>query len=381
VRLLDRARTNVDAAIAEINGLDAVAQAETCLQVHPERRHELLELLERPADVVPLLPELELVRTLLGGGLADTHWLLEHATPAQHVACVDLHCWRESAFDRHRFRDWLDAMLHAGSRTLCAALTELDLETWVMALRDMASVSLVPSEHAETEDGLFYFSAGDPADADRLREIVRVTLAEEPNLYLRLVTALFNETTFDAEEHALHGHRGRMLDMGFPDREAAMWAYRPLRPEAADSVEPACAATRSSGVGVPLVVSSGLLAQALSDLPEGLASEVQSSMLAVGNALAIADQLELTAADTGSACLERALCGIERGLQALTAQRGRLAHEVLAETRPLDLFRIGFTLDPSLGPSRRAQTVSEGLEEPDEDDPLLQGLLALIAEE
>jgi len=377
-RLLELARTDYDAAFRALNELEPEAQARACLEVQPEQRHRLLELLEEPAEVVPLLPEVELVRTLIEGGLADTHWLLAHASAPQRVACVDLHCWKDGSFDARRFRQWLDALIEAGSEEVIAALEELDLEIWVLALRDLGHLSLTPSDFAESEDGLLYFSSESAADADRIRELFRTCLTEAPSHYLRLVTALFNEDPFDSEEHALRWHAARMTDLGFPSREEAMRAYTPLRPEDAHSARASSGATDEVARDGALVTASKLLESALQELPGERADEIQAAMLAVGNTLAVADRRDLSCGETGAECLRRALRGIELGLRILCEQRGRAPHEVLSVTLPLDLFRVGHTRDPSLG---RSSVPREGEPQEEGSDPLYDALLELIGEE
>jgi len=419
---LELARKDVDAAVEALRQLEPVAQARVCLEVHPERRHQLLELIEAPGEVVPLLPEVELVRTLRGGGLEDTHWLLEHASATQRVACIDLCCWRDGVFDPERFRDWIDALIEAGSEALLAALTDLDLELWVLALRDLAHLSLAPSEFAESEDGFLYFTADTAADAERVRQILRVCLSECPSEYLRLVAAVFNEGVFDAEEHALCWRTGRMSDLGFPERNDAMRVYRPLRldlasvgelrdanalssenrqakmrepnPRQSDARQSdarqsntresksRAATTRAESVQPAvelLAVSSTLLGDAVARLPLELADEVQAAILAVGNTLAVADELDLGSADTGVECLGRALRGIELGLRAACGHLGCEPNVLLAETRPLDLFRIGYTLDPSLGRAAVPEAVDR--EDAAEADAFYDALLELFRTE
>ena len=93
VALLRLGRSDRAAARARLRELAPAELASLAQELRPESRSEFLMLVERPEDVVPLLPEAELVHTVRAGGMSDAAWLLELATPEQRVACFDLDCW------------------------------------------------------------------------------------------------------------------------------------------------------------------------------------------------------------------------------------------------------------------------------------------------
>ena len=341
-------RAGIDQSVAAFSRLDPAAQVEVCLQLSPAERHELLTLVESPGAIVPLLPGAELARTLRGVGLEDAGWLLAHASPEQRVACVDLDCWHGSTFSRERFREWLDAMLEAGDETLLSALRALDLSVWVVAIRDMVAPSLGETDDSFTEDGLFHFTATDGRDEDRMRAFIRITMSQEPEVYLGLVAALLNESTVDSEELALRWRAGRMADAGFPDRDDAMLVYRPLAVAAVGPISRLV--RRADGLGAILVAPSAAasLEAALRELPEERALELARGWIALSNMLAVADRLELADPDTGRRCLEKAIRGIGTGVAAITERTGEPAAAVLAAQTPVDLFRVGLSIDPEL---------------------------------
>ena len=73
-------------------------------------------------------------------------------------------------------------------------------------------------------------------------------------------------------------------------------------------------------------------------------------VLAVANTLAVADGMPLADADSIPVAMGKALRGIDRGLAELSRARRQEPEVVLDHTRPLDLFRIGATLDPEIAP-------------------------------
>jgi hypothetical protein len=83
------------------------------------------------------------------------------------------------------------------------------------------------------------------------------------------------------------------------------------------------------------------------------------SILAVANALAVADELPLAERETVERSLAKALRGIERGLAAGVRARSQSPGTVLDATPALDLFRIGATLDPELSPRKTRADLRE----------------------
>lgn len=119
---------------------------------------------------------------------------------------------------------------------------------------------------------------------------------------------------------------------------------------------------------LPQRLAGTLVGRALAELPAELAADVLGYVLAVANALAVADGLMLSDPESVPRALTKAVRGIDRGLAELATARGQAPHEVLAQTLPFDLFRIGATLDEELRPRGRSLAdIEEDEETPDFD--------------
>ena len=356
--LLGLVRKDRAAARERLGALSPDQLADACQELRPAVRGELLLAMETPEAVVPLLPEAELVATVVAGGLGDSAWLLELATPEQRVACLDLDCWRRHDLSLPRLIEWLDALIEAGRPTLLRALEEFDLELWLLALARMADVMVIGKEEEAppgwfTEDGVCYFYAHSDEDFARVKEIAQAAFSEAQPIYWQLVYGSLFETLSECEEYALRWRTSRLSDLGFPDREQAMQAYRPLRVEEAPTVEVGAgddAQTLIPFHGLPQQLRTTLVGRALAGLPEGRAADVLGYVLAVANTLAVADGMPLADADSIPVAMGKALRGIDRGLAELSRARRQEPEVVLDHTRPLDLFRIGATLDPEIAP-------------------------------
>ncbi len=381
--LLRLAEHEPSTARSLLNALSPTKRAVACLQLRPHQRGVLMDLLEEPEEVVLRMPEVELLQTIRATGFEDAAWLLAHSTPEQRVACIDIDCWSRSELQLRKFREWTDALILAGGDALLRSLHEFDTETWVLALRDMADIVVAdpmvePYGHY-TEDGVVFYRPRAVGDRERIRHIFCVLISESPKRYWQLIHGVTYEDPYETADYALRWRDGRMADLGFPERDQAMEAYRPLAVEQAQTLEVGAGAGRPDRVQPPLsslprAVRGSLVARALRELEPELAGDVLGNVLAVANTIAIADQLDLSAPESLPKALRKAIRGIDQGLRELSTQRSEPTHRVLASTRPLDLFRIGMTSDAGLAlePAPEEDLYEELLDligiQPDEDE-------------
>jgi len=355
IELLRRGRKDRRATRELLRTLAPADLAAACQDLRPEARNEFLMLIDHPEEVVPLLPAAEVCITIRAGGMSEAAWLLELGTPEQRQACVDLDVWREGTIRHERAIEWIDALIEAGRDTLVKGLTDLDPEFWVLSLQRMTDVVVVGREDERpegffTEDGVVYFRGQSDADFARVKEVMQTAFSEAQPYYWKLVYGALFELPSECEEFALRWRQGRLADLGFPDFETAMRVYRPLQPDALeslplDSLESESPAALVRQHELPAQLRGSLVGEALSELSPERAADVLGYILGVANSIAVADALPLSDGDSVPKALEKAVRGIDRGLRAL-AERTRTAPARLLETtRPLDLCRLGFTLD------------------------------------
>jgi hypothetical protein len=318
------------------------AIAEALQELMPVLRNEILELVDCVDEVVPLFPEAELASTIVATGVVDAGWLVEFATAEQRAACVDLDCWRGIHFSPSRLMDWIDALIEAGEETLVAALDELDLELWVLALQSMARFKVVQTPLVLLHE-------------ERLRAILDAARAHPRDYYWTLVHGAMGSSREELELEAAYAQATRLADLGFPDREHAMRAYRPLAPDATPIVDAGGEAEDSGLVAAPQLpqrLAGTGVGRALAELPADRAADRLGLVLAVANTLAVADELPLAEPESIRESLAKAVRGIDLGLEELARSRKQSPARILDTTLPLDLFRVGVTLDPTLRPLR-----------------------------
>jgi hypothetical protein len=351
IRLSRSDKSRAKAALAAMSN-DELARA--CQDLRLELRDEFLMLVEHPEDIVPLLPEAELVQTVRAGGMSEAAWLLELATPEQRIAAFDLDCWTGSELQVARVQEWLDALIEAGRPTLVKALEEMDLEVLLLAMHAETEVAVVSKEQVPpigyfTPDGVVYFGTAPDASPHRVHEISHALFAEDQPLYWRLVYGMLFESPSECQEYALRWRANRLQDLGFPDLEQAMRVYRPLQVErVADWVPPTAEGALVESIQLPRQLRGTLLGEALAKLPVARAADLLGYVLGVANSLAVADGLPLSESESVPRALEKAVRGIDTGLRELARARDEAPEQVLDRTAPLDLFRVGATADPSL---------------------------------
>jgi hypothetical protein len=373
VALLRLGRSDRAAARARLRELAPEEVGSLVQELRPEARTELLMLVERPEEVVPLLPEAELVHTVRAGGMTEAAWLLELATREQRVACFDLDCWNGQELVVTRVQEWLDALVEAGRPTLVKALGEIDLELLILALRAETQIAVVakedvPPEGWFTPDGVVYFGVPSDESPHRVHEIAQSLAGDSPALYWRMVYGALFESPAECEEEALRWRSARLSDLGFPDREQAMRVYRPLAPErVSDWTPPVESSELVAAVSLPRQLRGSLLGEALAKLPERQAADVLGYVLGVANSLAVADGLSLSEPESVPRALEKAVRGIDAGLRELARARNQPPERILERTAPLDLFRVAATADPSL--RARAKSTEERDDAGDDASP------------
>ena len=350
-----------------MNSPEQVAGA--VVELPPDERVEVLLEAERVREIVPLLPVVAFATTVRGAGIEEAGWLLEYASAEQRVAAVDLDCWKDFHFSPSRLFEWIDAMIEAGPETLAAAFSELDLELWILALKEMADFSVLPGGLGE-HDGVVSYEPRPGGHEERLYEILTTAQTESPWHYWAFVYGAMIDSREECAEYAVRLHRGRLNRLDFPDREQAMRAYRPLALDAVppiDVVERPDTRAITAAPQLPQRLAGTLVGRTLGELPRERAAEVLGYLLSVANALAVADELPLSDNASAERSFAKALRGIDRGLAEFARARDQSLAAVLDSVQPLDLFRIGATLNPELQPRKTPAQFQEEEERADWD--------------
>lgn len=356
------ARDDLAAARRALEELPVEAQLALVCETPLARRSELLSLLPEPERVIPLLPEAELCFTVKAIGLADAPWILEHATPAQIVACVDLDGWSGTLPDRASIDAWIDALAETPGSSFLRSLRALDPEIAVLYLKNRIAVFLKPSDDdwqppdgAQTLDGQFYLVA--LRDGDDLASILTMLhgLFEcDYWTYFRLLQGVIWELDSENEEWALRWRSGRLEDLGFPPWDEAMRIYEFVRPEERAAIAPD---DRPLDLGawrlpvwMPRLPSARDARHAIFRAIEALRDDERTAcfyaFVAVANKLAVADRLPLGDAESTPLAIEKVARFASVGLEYLAREHDLAPADVLRRVSIERLFRVGANLEP-----------------------------------
>ena len=362
-RVLDLARRDRGAAVREIARLSIDRQVDLVCATPVAHRAAVLDLLPDPDLVIARLPEAELCFTAKAMGLESATWLLEYATPEQVTTALDLDAWSGLEPAPARLDAWLDALASTSDDALHRSLSGLDPELLVHWLMSRIAVVQKPDDDpgwqppagGHTLEGQFYFvplREGD--DAAAILRVLHLLFERDYWTYFRLMQGVIHELPSDNLEWALRWRSGRLLDLGFPAWEEAMGLYGHLRDGERARIE---------ADSHPLDVDAWRLPVWMPGLPatsdaEHLVFRVLAAVspderrgaffafVAVANAVAVADRMDLADAETTPAAIEKAAVWISRGLAHVAQANGLDATEVVRRVSLRRLFRVGANLDP-----------------------------------
>jgi hypothetical protein len=362
-RILDLASKERAAATRAIRGMALDQQVALVCDTPLSRRSAILELLPAPEAVIPLIPEAELCFTVKAIGLEDAAWLLEHATPEQVVACVDLDGWRGTDADRPAIDRWLDTLALTTDSTFLRSIRALDPELVVLFLKHRIRCfqkpdddeGWQPPEGSLTVEGQFHFVAireGD--DLESLVAMLRALFVADYWVYFRMMQGVIHELDIVNEEWALRWRTGRLEDLGFPPWDRAMDIYHFIRREDRTAI-PEEATSLDVGewhlpVWMPSLPASAdhqhLLFRTLAQLDEFERRSALYAFIALANKVAVADRMELSDAESTPIAIDKAADFASVGLEFLSTELGLDAADVLRRVSIQRLFSVGANLEP-----------------------------------
>ncbi len=358
IRLARRDRRAAEAAMA---ALDTEAQAALVCETPVQHRTVLLELAPDLESLVPSLPEAELCFTAKTIGLADAGWLLEHASPEQLVACVDLDAWHGTEPAPANLAEWLTALANAGDAALRHACETLDMELLLLYLKEKIEVVQKPTDEGwepapgfQTLDGQFYFRAWQAGDDLTLPlRLFHSLFRDDYWQYFRLLQGVLHETESHCRIWAERWRIGRLQDLGFPPREETLELRAPLPPHKLSELPKTESALENLSWKLPVWQpqlptardARQLVFRAAADLGESERSAFFYTFLSAANAVAVLEELPLGDVESTPRAIERTAELTSRGLEHLVAVHPLDATALLRRVSLERLLRIGFSLE------------------------------------
>jgi hypothetical protein len=377
-QILVLARKDKRAAATALKPLSLDEQVALVCETSLQRRSTMLELMDQPEDVIPLIPEAELCFTIKAVGITEGSWILEHATESQLVACADLDAWQGIVPNIDSMGAWLEIFAEAGEETLLRAAHSIDTELWVLYLRDRILVELKPNDNeswqppigGQTLDGQFYFTARrNSDDAAAIAKLLAKLFVADYWLYFRLMQGTEWEIDSDLEEWAMRWRTGRLQDLGFPSWDDAMRIYGFLRPDKRAEL-PNENITLDGGefelpVWVPPLPASHDAKHAIFRAAAELNTDERQafffSLITLANKVAMADGVALGDLETLPNTIEKIATLASLGLEFVATEHGIDLAAAVRRANLERLFRVGANLDRTRAEDGRV-SYSETLE-------------------
>lgn len=378
--LMDLAARNPEALAARVARLGVREQAELALRLPAEDRLRLLLHAPKPMRLVRSIPDAELYLTVRDVGPADAMPLLALASADQLHHLIDLESWRGDRFDADRCGAWVALLQEAGEATLRRFLRTADdellvllLQRWVrldeMQFDDMPDAGghgqseTGDEEGHVTPDGNHRFRPERDEHAPAIARMLRMLFVEQPQRYLRLLSAATWTLPAEAEEEALRWRASRLEEHGYPDPDEARTIYAPAAPDRGSAAGPASGASPSAvlpidvpdaggdaeadapvpsaRVALRLPIEAGLLAPALERLDPEACERALAETVALANRILVADGLDTGDREAHRAALAKAAGYLQIAFDARRATDASAAAAALARRPVLELFREG----------------------------------------
>ena len=363
-RLRKLIRGDRAAAGRSLSALPLDAQVGFVCDTPVEQRAAVLAALDAPEPVIAALPEAELCFTLKAIGLHDSGWILEHATPDQVVAAVDLDVWSGSELDLTALSEWIDAIATTDRPALLRAVLALDPELAVLFLQSRIHVVQKPTDDegfepppgAQTLEGQFHLVAKrDDDDLSAVITVLRALFEDDYWVYFRLMQGVIWELESDATEWALRWRRGRLEDLGFPPWDDAMRIYRFIAPAQRATLDEASRPLDIAAWSLPIWMPSlpgapdsrHRVLRAMAQLRDEERRTCFFAIIALANRVAVADKLPLSDAESTPRAIEKAARFASDGLAHIAEETGLADLEVLRRVSLERLFAVGANLDPA----------------------------------
>jgi hypothetical protein len=195
-----------------------------------------------PEDAVAAVPAEELFYLVKFNGAERALDVLEHLSPEQWQAFVDIDGWEGEAPCPARLHEWLAIAEAANTEAAIKLVGSLDAEYLTSLLQDMAEIYDRDFDPAEAPDDRETFQSPDGyywilvphdhPDTPLLQRLLRLMYASDPDEARAILLATRTELPTALEEEARRFREGRLNDLGFPAWADAMQLTSSVDPAA-----------------------------------------------------------------------------------------------------------------------------------------------------
>lgn len=324
------------------------------------RKLQMILDAEDSRALVQSMPAQELLFTVKDIGLADSGELLLLASREQITSCLDLDCWEKDKPKPEMLEQWLQTLAIEEFDVAERVLQALDSELMVLFFRELLVIHECKEGEMPTEEerkslegdlvempDRFYvieipFEADDP----------RAVLARSALKLFRLYGYEFTHKLFESirwslpselQELSYQFRKARLMDLGFLDYYDAIGIFQALPPKA-QAMPPSIAVEQELLPVLSMPRARGIFGDGMAQIKDTQQRErLQFELMYVTNKVICAEQVDPSNLNAISKVMRMVQRTIDIGLEALGAQDGPGAAQLLRAHHIEWLFRNGYS--------------------------------------
>ncbi|MBE0596434.1 MAG: hypothetical protein IH614_04110 [Desulfuromonadales bacterium] len=327
--------------------------------------------------LVRCLPAQEIYLLIKELGLVEVTELLPLVDSEQLTTFLDLDCWRGDLFDGNVALEWLIVLAEAGEERILQALEEIDFELITLIFQRLVTVVRAPEDLEENDrleasqrDGGYELDYPEAETAKQVAALLDVLYRRDPEMFVRLLTAVRWEQGVMFEEENYGRRNLRLQELGFPDPDEAPRVYAWLDPARFDPAE-----CRRQGLAVipdsdapAFLLTPGIRGSLLAEvLAGGIDTETAWELTFLLNRVMTADRVDVGSFDQVQEAIGEVYQTLNLALEHQCGSNVDKASRLFADTYLQPLFRLGFSLLLEL--QRRARQVKKSPIAPFLDGP------------
>lgn len=337
-----------------------------------------------PEELVPQLAVQDFYLMVREVGIEDLEEIVALATTEQLTALIDFDGWPSDQIDGPASLRWLELLLNVSDEKFLQTVREIDLGLLILMLAKQFTILHAPGD-IDDEDLRFEVVRGnggyvldyvDEEGSKAVTAFLDTLYRIDPAHFYLVMEGIRWETEAQLEEDVYSARCGRLLDLGFSDRHAALAVYARIDCRNFATVTARrTAAVRYDDAPVQALrilefaEPGGLLAAVMD---QGITEEVANDLVLLINKVISADRTDLGEEKEVRAATERVYALLNLGLESLCAGDIAAAVQLFVERYPDDLFRYGFSLTLEL--QQRARKIAASPLAPLLDGPFRAGV-------
>jgi hypothetical protein len=350
--------------IETFDALPVERRLEIFRNLSPEAREQLMELVQRPQEIVRRISAEEVYFTIKALGEENAPFLIRSTTGRQLQYLLDLDLWKKDMFDTRSAGRWLEIISRMGEEKILQLVQVVDPELLVTVMNRLIRVVIrnpdidLVEQHDTlplfTLEDLFFIDFRFREYEEEMKNFLETIFRWNIEYYFGLMEELARGVQLESEEAAKKWRQARLADKGFPEFDEALAIYQYLKRQAVSSpdIERSPHDSGDSGetrafLGYPLklIDSNSLFKRCLDEISDQEEKDRLTRELAhLANKVIVADARDPGSVEELQGSLKKVSGYINIALEDMCGSDLAQALGLLRSNHLEILFRRGFSL-------------------------------------